>query len=81
MLIAEIGSLTLEFTRLSQVSGDPRYYDAVQRIMDVLEAQQDLTNLPGCGLWRSTRRRWSLISMAGLLSVAWLIPRTNICQK
>jgi mannosyl-oligosaccharide alpha-1,2-mannosidase len=47
MLIAEIGSLTLEFTRLSQVSGDPRYYDAVQRIMDVLEAQQDLTNLPG----------------------------------
>jgi mannosyl-oligosaccharide alpha-1,2-mannosidase len=47
MLIAEIGSLTLEFTRLSQVSGDPRYYDAVQRIMDVLEAQQELTNLPG----------------------------------
>src|ERR1700761_7898134 len=47
ILIAEIGSLTLEFTRLSQVSGDPRYYDAVQRIMDVLEAQQDLTNVPG----------------------------------
>jgi mannosyl-oligosaccharide alpha-1,2-mannosidase len=46
-LIAEIGSLTLEFTRLSQVTGDPKYYDAVQRVMDVMEAQQDLTNLPG----------------------------------
>jgi mannosyl-oligosaccharide alpha-1,2-mannosidase len=49
MLVAEIGSLTLEFTRLSQVSGDPRYYDAVQRIMDIFDAQQDLTKIPG--LW------------------------------
>jgi mannosyl-oligosaccharide alpha-1,2-mannosidase len=49
ILIAEIGSLTLEFTRLSQLSGDPRYYDAVQRIMDNFEAQQDLTKIPG--LW------------------------------
>ena len=47
MLIAEIGSLTLEFTRLSQITGDPRYYDAVQRIMDHLDAQQDDTYLPG----------------------------------
>ena len=47
VLVAEIGSLTLEFTRLSQVSGDPKYYDAVQRIMDVFEASQDHTNLPG----------------------------------
>jgi mannosyl-oligosaccharide alpha-1,2-mannosidase len=47
MLVAEIGSLTLEFTRLSQISGDPKYYDAVQRIMDVFEEQQDKTKLPG----------------------------------
>jgi mannosyl-oligosaccharide alpha-1,2-mannosidase len=49
ILVAEIGSLTLEFTRLSQVSGDMRYYDAVQRIMDAFEEQQDTTKIPG--LW------------------------------
>ncbi|RAL66730.1 hypothetical protein DID88_007513 [Monilinia fructigena] len=35
VLVSEIGSLTLEFTRLSQITGDPRYYDAVQRIMNI----------------------------------------------
>ncbi|KAF4534432.1 Class i alpha-mannosidase [Lasiodiplodia theobromae] len=44
---AELGSLTLEFTRLSQLTGDPRFYDAVQRIMDVFDAQQNYTKLPG----------------------------------
>jgi len=48
-LVAEIGSLTLEFTRLSQITGDPKYFDAVQRIMNVFDAQQDDTKLPG--LW------------------------------
>jgi mannosyl-oligosaccharide alpha-1,2-mannosidase len=47
VLVSEIGSLTLEFTRLSQITGDPRYYDAVQRVMDVLDEQQDKTKLPG----------------------------------
>jgi mannosyl-oligosaccharide alpha-1,2-mannosidase len=47
ILLAELGSLTLEFTRLSQVTGDPKYYDAVQRIMDVFEEQQNATKLPG----------------------------------
>lgn len=45
--LAEIGSLTLEFTRLTQLTGDPKYYDAVQRIMDVFEAQQMQTGIPG----------------------------------
>jgi mannosyl-oligosaccharide alpha-1,2-mannosidase len=44
---AELGSLTLEFTRLSQLTGDPKYYDAVRRITNVLEAHQNRTNLPG----------------------------------
>ena len=48
-LIAEIGSLTLEFTRLSQLTGDPKYYDAVQRISDVFENAQSKTLVPG--LW------------------------------
>jgi mannosyl-oligosaccharide alpha-1,2-mannosidase len=42
-----LGSLTLEFTRLSQLTGDPKYYDAVARITDILEAHQNRTNLPG----------------------------------
>ncbi|KAF2144976.1 glycoside hydrolase family 47 protein, partial [Aplosporella prunicola CBS 121167] len=46
-LVAEIGSLTLEFTRLSQLTNNPRYYDAIQRIMDVFEVQQNDTKLPG----------------------------------
>jgi mannosyl-oligosaccharide alpha-1,2-mannosidase len=48
-LSAEIGSLTVEFTRLSQLTGDPRYYDAVQRITDHLQAAQNRTSIPG--LW------------------------------
>jgi mannosyl-oligosaccharide alpha-1,2-mannosidase len=47
ILLAELGSLTLEFTRLSQLSGNPKYYDAVQRIMDVFDEQQAATKLPG----------------------------------
>jgi mannosyl-oligosaccharide alpha-1,2-mannosidase len=47
MLVSELGSLSLEFTRLSQISGDPKYYDAVQRISDVFEEYQNKTKLPG----------------------------------
>lgn len=50
--VAEIGSLTLEFTRLSQLTGNPKYYDAVQRVTDVFADQQDATNLPG--MWPTT---------------------------
>ena len=46
---ADIGSLTLEFTRLSQISGDPKYFDAVQRISDFFQKAQNLTAIPG--LW------------------------------
>ena len=47
VLVAEIGSLTLEFTRLSQLTGDPKYFDAVQRITDEFERSQQKTRLPG----------------------------------
>ncbi|KAF1833535.1 seven-hairpin glycosidase [Decorospora gaudefroyi] len=46
-LSAEIGSLTLEFTRLSQLTGDSKYHDAVQRITDKLEKHQNRTKIPG----------------------------------
>ena len=48
-VIAEIGSLTLEFTRLSQLTGDPKFYDATTRIMAELQRAQSKTLLPG--LW------------------------------
>ena len=47
VLLAELGSLGLEFTRLSQLTGEPKFYDAIQRIYDVFEEQQDKTKLPG----------------------------------
>ena len=49
VIVAEPGSLSLEFTRLAQVSGDHKFYDAVARIMRVFEEQQSRTKLPG--LW------------------------------
>ena len=48
-LLAEIGSLTVEFTRLSQLTGDFRYFDAVQRIAEEMEWAQNTTKIPG--LW------------------------------
>ncbi len=48
-LLAEIGSLSLEFTRLSQLTVDTRYFEAIQKISDVLEASLNNTLLPG--LW------------------------------
>lgn len=47
VLVAEIGSLSLEFTRLSQLSEDPKYFDAIQRITDQFVLQQNKTKLPG----------------------------------
>ena len=47
VLVAEIGSLSMEFTRLSQITGDMRWYDAVDRITRIFEKQQHDTHLPG----------------------------------
>ncbi|KAJ6127324.1 hypothetical protein N7523_002936 [Penicillium sp. IBT 18751x] len=49
MALAELGSFSVEFTRLTQITGDPKYFDAVQRITDELEASQNATRIPG--LW------------------------------
>ncbi|KAK1237320.1 hypothetical protein MKX08_002945 [Trichoderma sp. CBMAI-0020] len=49
LLVAEIGSLAMEFTRLSLITGDAKWFDAVQRITDAMADQQDSTALPG--LW------------------------------
>lgn len=46
-LLAEIGSLSMEFSRLSQITGDPKWYDAIARVTTALEQQQSGTKLPG----------------------------------
>ncbi|KAH7135976.1 glycoside hydrolase [Dendryphion nanum] len=48
-IIAELASFSLEFTRLSQLTGDMRYYDAVTRVTSLLSSQQNNSLLPG--LW------------------------------
>lgn len=49
MIMAELGSLTMEFTRLSQLTGNPKWFSAVQHISNALSEKQNHTRLPG--LW------------------------------
>lgn len=44
---AGIGSLTMEFTRLAQVTQQSKYYDAVARVTDFLDRVQNTTRIPG----------------------------------
>ncbi|GKT50860.1 mannosyl-oligosaccharide 1,2-alpha-mannosidase MNS1 [Colletotrichum spaethianum] len=44
---ASPGTLSLEMTRLSQLTGDPKYYDAVAKVMDLFHNGQQKTKLPG----------------------------------
>ncbi|KAH7394092.1 glycosyl hydrolase family 47-domain-containing protein [Phaeosphaeria sp. MPI-PUGE-AT-0046c] len=47
VVLAEIGSLSMELTRLAQLTGQDKYYDAIARITDNLEDFQNKTKLPG----------------------------------
>ncbi|KAF2144381.1 glycoside hydrolase family 47 protein [Aplosporella prunicola CBS 121167] len=46
-VLAEIGSLSMEFTRLAQLTKEPKYYDAIARITDAFYEWQDKTRIPG----------------------------------
>ncbi|KAL5611994.1 hypothetical protein BROUX41_000443 [Berkeleyomyces rouxiae] len=39
--VAELGSMTMEFTRLAQLTGEQKYYDAIARIVNEFEGLQD----------------------------------------
>ena len=67
-LAAELGSLTLEFTRLSQLTGDSKYYDAVYRVMLAFEQSQRGTKLPG--LWPTVINARTLNFGAGQFTIA-----------
>ncbi|KXT11942.1 hypothetical protein AC579_999 [Pseudocercospora musae] len=47
IILAEIGSLCMEFTRLSQITHHDKWYDAVARITNLFDEQQGLSQLPG----------------------------------
>ncbi|KAK3360438.1 glycoside hydrolase family 47 protein [Lasiosphaeria hispida] len=44
---ASPGTLSLEMTRLSQLTGNPKYYDAIVKVTDVFHRGQNSTRLPG----------------------------------
>ncbi|KAI0896664.1 glycoside hydrolase family 47 protein [Annulohypoxylon nitens] len=46
---ASPGTISLEFARLSQITGDPKYYDAISNLMNIFYKGQNKTQLPG--LW------------------------------
>ncbi|KAK5663722.1 hypothetical protein OQA88_4153 [Cercophora sp. LCS_1] len=45
--LAALGTLSMEFTRLSQLTGDPRFFSVVNTITRHLERTQNTTKLPG----------------------------------
>ncbi|KAK0619160.1 glycoside hydrolase [Immersiella caudata] len=47
VLLAELGTFGLEFTRLSMVTGEMKWFDAAQRITGALRRVQNETQLPG----------------------------------
>ncbi|KAI9822329.1 MAG: hypothetical protein M1827_000047 [Pycnora praestabilis] len=47
VVLSEIGSLSVEFTRLAQITKDSKYYDAIARITNEFEIWQNSTKLPG----------------------------------
>lgn len=44
---ASATTLSMEFTRLAQITGDQKYYDAVARVTEQLYLSQNSTKLPG----------------------------------
>lgn len=47
VVAASPGTLSLEMTRLSQLTGDPKYYNAMNRVMELFFRDQNKTELPG----------------------------------
>ena len=47
IVMAEMGSLAVEFTRLSQITKEARYHDAIARVTNALERWQMNTTYPG----------------------------------
>jgi len=69
---ASVTSSSLEFTRLSQITGDHKYYDAIARVTRFLEDSQNHTKLPG--MWPTFFDMQNVDKQsieAGQTSLAW----------
>lgn len=73
VVLAELGSLNSEFTRLAQLTGEPKYYDAIARITDALDEWQNSTRLPG--MWPT------LVDASGCHKPAQMNPMQNFIEK
>lgn len=62
---AAAGTLTMEFTRLSQVTGDPKYYTAISHLVTVFEKGQGQTKLPGMWPTMVSMSRMDVVSGGG----------------
>jgi len=49
VVLTELGSLSVEFTRLAQITKEAKYYDAIARITNEFDVWQPNTKIPG--LW------------------------------
>lgn len=49
VVLAELGSMSVEFTRLAQITKESKYYDAIARITNEFDMWQNNTKMPG--LW------------------------------
>ncbi|KAJ5172899.1 CAZyme family GH47 [Penicillium capsulatum] len=70
--LAEIGSLSLEFTRLAQLTKQDKYYDAIARITNELENLQDSSTIPG--LWPTYINAQGCENYAGAPADVGVIP-------
>jgi mannosyl-oligosaccharide alpha-1,2-mannosidase len=59
---ASPGTITLEFSRLSQITGDSKYYAAVSHVMDVFYEYQNKTKLPGMWPMMVSMKRKDVVS-------------------
>jgi mannosyl-oligosaccharide alpha-1,2-mannosidase len=63
----------VEFTRLAQLTGEPKWYDAVARITDNLAEFQDKTRLPG--MWPT------YLDASGCKRIDWMTELNKPLQK
>lgn len=61
-IFANVASLSVEFTRLSQLTGDMRYFTVIQGLSDRLQEQQEKTRLPGLWPHRYNARKFDFTS-------------------
>lgn len=59
---ASPGTITLEFSRLSQITGDSKYYAAVSAVMDTFYKHQNETKLPGMWPMMVSMKRQDVVS-------------------